>query len=151
MLSLWVDQRAAGFSGRLGRHVLNILEGLQAMVCAISAESILESPAGEVAPMFASAPRRLAELGDLPLGADRPTPWFLGETAEGDDPFDDFDEDDFDDDFDDDFEEDWEDDLTEDEEFPDTFGGNDPDEEIVETDEEDEDSPFADDPDFDDA
>ena len=121
------------------------------MVCAISAESILESPAGEVAPMFAGASRGLAELGDLPLGADRLSPTFIGETAEGgDDPFDDFDEDDFDDDFDDDFEEDWEDDLTEDDEFPDTFGGAEPEEKVVEADE-DEDSPFADDPDFDEA
>jgi hypothetical protein len=120
------------------------------MVCAISAESILESPAGEVAPMFAGASRGLAELGDLPLGADRLSPTFIGETAEGgDDPFDDFDEDDFDDDFDDDFEEDWEDDLTEDDEFPDTFGGAEPEEKVAE--EEDEDSPFADDPDFDEA
>ena len=120
------------------------------MVCAISAESILESPAGEVAPMFAGASRGLAELGDLPLGADRLSPTFIGEIAEGgDDPFDDFDEDDFDDYFDDDFEEDWEDDLTEDDEFPDTFGGAEPEEKIVE--EEDEDSPFADDPDFDEA
>ena len=64
--------------------------------------------------------------------------------AEASDPFDDFDEDDFDDDFDDDFEEDWEDDLTEDDEFPDTFGGKDDGEE------ESEDSPFSDDPNFDD-
>ena len=52
-------------------------------------------------------------------------------------------------DFDDDFEEDWEDDLTEDDEFPDTFGGADEPDEIEETVE--EESPFADDPDFDDA
>ena len=65
--------------------------------------------------------------------------------ADVDDPFDDFDEDDFDDDFDDDFEEDWEDDLTEDEEFPDTFGG-----EEESDDDEKEASPFKDDPDFDD-
>jgi hypothetical protein len=124
------------------------------MVCAILAESILESPAGEVAPMFARATgsfSELRELGDLPLGHDRLSPDFIGETADGDDPFDDFEEDDFDDDFDDDFEEDWEDDLTEDDEFPDTFGGADPEEEIVEAEEEDEDSPFADDPDFDEA
>ena len=66
------------------------------------------------------------------------------------DPFGDFDDDDFDDEFDDDFEEDWEDDLTEDDEFPDTFGGAEPEEKVVEA-EEDEDSPFADDPDFDEA
>lgn len=67
--------------------------------------------------------------------------------CDGDDPFDDFEEDDFDDDFDDDFEEDWEDDLTQDDEFPDTFGGQ---EEEEEDDEEDgDDSPFSDDPDFD--
>lgn len=127
------------------------------MVCAISAESILESPAGDVAPMFA---RAAGILGDGPVESfeerelleERLAPGFDGETAEGDDPFDDFEEDDFDDDFDDDFEEDWEDDLTEDDEFPDTFGGAEPDEDIIEKDdEEDEDSPFADDPDFDDA
>ena len=133
------------------------------MVCAISAESILESPAGEVAPMFA---RAAGMLGDAPVESspvesfdesepfeERLAPGFVGEAAEGDDPFDDFEEDDFDDDFDDDFEEDWEDDLTEDDEFPDTFGGAEPDEDVIEKDdeEEDEDSPFADDPDFDDA
>ena len=121
------------------------------MVCALSAESMLESPAGEVAPVFASQGSDWTELGDRPFAAEELAPTFLSETAEGDDPFDDFDEDDFDDDFDDDFEEDWEDDLTEDDEFPDTFGGADPEEEIVESDDEDEDSPFADDPDFDDA
>ncbi len=63
--------------------------------------------------------------------------------AEMDDPFDDFDEDDFDDDFDDDFEEDWEDDLTEDEEFPDTFGGHEEEEGEKKA------KPFSDDPDFD--
>jgi hypothetical protein len=69
------------------------------------------------------------------------------ETAGGSDPFDDFEDDDFDDEFDDDFEEDWEDDLTEDEEFPDTFGGE---EEGDDGDiEGDDDSPFSDDPDFD--
>lgn len=120
------------------------------MVCAISAESILESPAGEVALMFAGASRGLAELGDLPWSGDRLPTTCVGEMADGDDPFDDFEEDDFDDDFDDDFEEDWEDDLTEDDEFPDTFGGADPEEKVVES-PEDEDSPFADDPDFDEA
>ncbi|MEM9353964.1 MAG: hypothetical protein AAGA92_13200 [Planctomycetota bacterium] len=55
--------------------------------------------------------------------------------------FDDEDED-FDDEFDEDFEEDWEDDLPQDEEFPDTFGGDDEEEEKK--------SPFKDDPDFDD-
>lgn len=69
-------------------------------------------------------------------------PAITPEVADVDDPFDDFEEDDFDDDFDDDFEEDWEDDLTEDEEFPDTFGGEE--EEGAEA------SPFSDDPDFDD-
>jgi hypothetical protein len=123
------------------------------MVCANSAETILESPAGDVAPMLA---RAVGCVGDWTarygqgIGRVRLAPSFAGESAEGDDPFDDFEEDDFDDDFDDDFEEDWEDDLTEDEEFPDTFGGDDPEEEIVEADE-DEDSPFADDPDFDEA
>ena len=66
------------------------------------------------------------------------------ETAAGEDPFDDFEDDDFDDEFDDDFEEDWEDDLTEDDEFPDTFGGEDDEKEV-----EGDDSPFSDDPDFD--
>ena len=61
--------------------------------------------------------------------------------AEMDDPFDDFEDDDFDDEFDDDFEEDWEDDLTQDEEFPDTFGGGEKKEE--------KESPFKGDPDFD--
>ena len=60
------------------------------------------------------------------------------------DPFDDFDDDDFDDEFDDDFEEDWEDDLTEDEEFPDTFGGEEQEKDGAK-------SPFKDDPNFDDA
>jgi hypothetical protein len=124
------------------------------MVCAISAESILESPAGDVAPMFARAAGMLGDaavesFNEYELFEERLAPGFAGETAEGDDPFDDFEEDDFDDDFDDDFEEDWEDDLTEDDEFPDTFGGAEPEEKIDE--EEDEDSPFADDPDFDDA
>lgn len=122
------------------------------MVCAISAESFLEAPAGELAHIQAIGLNRLAELGDLPGRDGLQDQEFDGERAEGGDPFDDFDEDDFDDDFDDDFEEDWEDDLTEDDEFPDTFGGNDPEEEIGESDgEEDEDSPFADDPDFDEA
>lgn len=67
--------------------------------------------------------------------------------GESSDPFDDFDEDDFDDDFDDDFEEDWEDDLTEDDEFPDTFGGDDEEEGAEATTK----SPFNDDPDFDTA
>ena len=71
-------------------------------------------------------------------------PVLAPELAEVDDPFDDFEEDDFDDDFDDDFEEDWEDDLTEDEEFPDTFGGEEEEEDDAEA------SPFSDDPDFDD-
>lgn len=120
------------------------------MVCAISAESILGSPAGEAAPIFAGASRWMTNLGDLPASRDNWSTTTAAETAAGDDPFDDFDEDDFDDDFDDDFEEDWEDDLTEDDEFPDTFGGAEP-EEVIEADDEDEDSPFADDPDFDDA
>jgi hypothetical protein len=106
------------------------------------------APGGEV-----ESPTALAAapfLGDDPRDAWRPatgTP----QCAAEDDPFDDFEADDFDDEFDDDFEEDWEDDLTEDEEFPDTFGGEedeDGDEEGIEGD--DEESPFADDPDFDD-
>lgn len=81
------------------------------------------------------------ELGD-------PLQDFGASLSDGLDPFDDFDEDDFDDDFDDDFEEDWEDDLTEDEEFPDTFGGHEDDDDG--DDDDDSDSPFNDDPDFDD-
>jgi hypothetical protein len=92
-------------------------------------------------------------LGDLITTDDAPPAAWADERADGKDPFDDFEEDDFDDDFDDDFEEDWEDDLTEDDEFPDTFGGADePDEdEPVVPGEDEEESPFADDPDFDDA
>jgi hypothetical protein len=99
-------------------------------------------------------------LIDAPLGGAVESPaalWGsdLGGAADDDlrcdtpeDPFEDFEEDDFDDDFDDDFEEDWEDDLTEDEEFPDTFGGEESEEEVE--DDEDGESPFSDDPDFDD-
>lgn len=83
-----------------------------------------------------------APLG-LPWTAEPGSPEMSPLVAEASDPFDDFDEDDFDDEFDDDFEEDWEDDLTEDEEFPDTFGGKDDDDEK-------EVSPFSDDPNFDD-
>ena len=54
-------------------------------------------------------------------------------------------DDDFDDDLDDDFEEDWEDDLTEDEEFPDTFGGEEKDDKDDE-----KSSLFKGDPNFDD-
>ena len=83
-------------------------------------------------------------IAPLPLGQ----PDLPREQAEADDPFDDFEEDDFDDEFDDDFEEDWEDDLTQDDEFPDTFGGQE-----EEADDEDQestpDSPFQEDPDFD--
>jgi hypothetical protein len=106
------------------------------MVCALSAPSDFETP-----------------LGDLHTSDEAPYAPRADERAEGKDPFDDFEEDDFDDDFDDDFEEDWEDDLTEDDEFPDTFGGADePDEdEPVVPGADDEESPFADDPDFDEA
>jgi hypothetical protein len=91
-------------------------------------------------------------LGDDLCGGPNEAMFVGGAKAEGGDPFDDFEEDDFDDDFDDDFEEDWEDDLTEDEEFPDTFGGeDDPDEVLEPGDDEEEESPFSDDPDFDDA
>ena len=76
-----------------------------------------------------------------------PAPICAEADMDEDDPFDDFDEDDFDDDFDDDFEEDWEDDLTEDNEFPDTFGGQDDD---VNPASPKKNSPFNDDPDFDD-
>jgi hypothetical protein len=117
------------------------------MVCAISALSNSEAPLGDVM-SFESVPRFSWFFGDRPL-AESLAPSDLSEQAEGKDPFDDFEDDDFDDEFDDDFEEDWEDDLTEDDEFPDTFGGADPEEEVAEP--EDVDSPFADDPDFDDA
>jgi hypothetical protein len=97
---------------------------------------------------FVDAPRSGWFFGDRQL-PDFAAPSDRGcQAAEGNDPFDDFEDDDFDDEFDDDFEEDWEDDLTEDDEFPDTFGGAEPEEEVAEPD---EDSPFADDPDFDDA
>ncbi len=79
----------------------------------------------------------------LPWTAEPGSPELPPLVAEASDPFDDFDDDDFDDEFDDDFEEDWEDDLTEDEEFPDAFGGKDEDEEKDK-------SPFSDDPNFDD-
>ncbi len=118
------------------------------MVCAISALSNLESPLG-VWELFVDASRTDRFFGD-PQVPDAAAPGRRGcEAAEGNDPFDDFEDDDFDDEFDDDFEEDWEDDLTEDDEFPDTFGGAEPEEEEVA--EPDADSPFADDPDFDDA
>jgi hypothetical protein len=115
------------------------------MVCAIPVTSLEQPLAGEAESPTAlnSSPSYLGvEVGagefSIPTDLSCETP---------DDPFDDFEEDDFDDDFDDDFEEDWEDDLTEDDEFPDTFGG-----EEVETEPEgeEEESPFSDDPDFDD-
>jgi hypothetical protein len=124
------------------------------MVCAAEAGVELELPIGDVLPT-----EDIGSGVNWPLG-DRvdPDQDFLidtsGETADAKDPFDDFEEDDFDDDFDDDFEEDWEDDLTEDDEFPDTFGGEDEadEEEIGEPAGDDGgESPFADDPDFDDA
>lgn len=94
---------------------------------------------------LASADEPLTEIpGGQPGTVEPGCPSLSPIVAEADDPFDDFDEDDFDDDFDDDFEEDWEDDLTEDDEFPDTFGGGD------DEDGEGGSSPFSDDPDFDD-
>jgi hypothetical protein len=118
------------------------------MVCVLSGLSNLESPLGDVE-SFVDAPRSDWFFGDRQL-PEFATPSDPGcQAAEGNDPFDDFEDDDFDDEFDDDFEEDWEDDLTEDDEFPDTFGGAEPEEEEVA--EPDEDSPFADDPDFDEA
>lgn len=122
------------------------------MVCAVD-DPVFQLPFGSVEPLTDLDVGRSSFFGDdLRFEWDAPAA-FDRETAEGGDPFDDFEEDDFDDDFDDDFEEDWEDDLTEDEEFPDTFGGeDDPDEAIVEPgDDESEESPFSDDPDFDDA
>jgi hypothetical protein len=105
--------------------------------------------------MIAFVPSEHDPLHDLPAAwrpARLPWQWDEGGAREqasgGGDPFEDFDDDDFDDEFDDDFEEDWEDDLTEDDEFPDTFGGedDDPDGAI----EQEGESPFSDDPDFDD-
>ena len=115
------------------------------MVCAIPVTSNERPLAGDT-----ESPTALdcaqPYLGDEPVDDVSSDPAELRcETP--DDPFDDFEEDDFDDDFDDDFEEDWEDDLTEDDEFPDTFGG----EEVEgEPEGEEEESPFSDDPDFDD-
>ena len=95
---------------------------------------------GDACPVLELRTGTVLELGCDPLVGSA-----LAIVAEADDPFDDFDDDDFDDEFDDDFEEDWEDDLTEDEEFPDTFGGEEEETESEET----EGSPFSDDPDFD--
>src|SRR5690606_23495443 len=106
MLSLWIA--SAAIRARLadpGGTFSGPSKVCKHMVCALSAESMLESPAGEVAPMFANERSDWTTLGDRPFAAEEMAPAFLGETAEGDDPFDDFDEDDFDDDFDDDFEE----------------------------------------------
>jgi hypothetical protein len=117
------------------------------MVCANVAFEERFRTAGDVDPMVAPAHRLSWYFGDRP-SVDDETPVFAArESAEANDPFDDFEDDDFDDEFDDDFEEDWEDDLTEDDEFPDTFGGADEPDEAEPV----EDSPFADDPDFDDA
>jgi hypothetical protein len=121
------------------------------MVCALSAPSETETPLGDLLAKAELSTGDCGYLGDLFAEDNRYVA--ADERADGKDPFDDFEEDDFDDDFDDDFEEDWEDDLTEDDEFPDTFGGADePDEDepVVPGDDEEE-SPFADDPDFDDA
>jgi len=118
------------------------------MVCANSAAAGYSDSIGNESEFEAqpgSPPWRFAEFAPAPRDLGRHSR--TAEIADSSDPFDDFEDDDFDDEFDDDFEEDWEDDLTEDEEFPDTFGGAD--EEEVEK--EVEDSPFADDPDFDDA
>ena len=105
----------------------------------------------ELSPLGGEGPREPSErrgalefdpAAGRELGDDfAPTLFVANESG---DPFDDFEEDDFDDEFDDDFEEDWEDDLTEDEQFPDTFGGEE------EPDGDEEESPFSDDPDFDD-
>jgi hypothetical protein len=121
------------------------------MVCALSAPSTETFSLGDI-----DTPAETAFTGDWFLGdtpaANEAMPRPADERADAKDPFDDFEEDDFDDDFDDDFEEDWEDDLTEDDEFPDTFGGADePDEEEVAEPDAAEESPFADDPDFDEA
>ena len=107
------------------------------MACALTDLPSSDSLTGDVETINAFAAPSTGEFGICPAA----------ETAGGEDPFDDFEDDDFDDEFDDDFEEDWEDDLTEDDEFPDTFGGEDEgDDKEVEGD---EDSPFSDDPDFD--
>ena len=116
------------------------------MTCVVASSS---GPSlAEAEPLSSEPGGKVDFVGDQPGAAPADAPaWPID--AESEDPFDDFEEDDFDDEFDDDFEEDWEDDLTEDDEFPDTFGGADDAEEEVE--EADEESPFADDPDFDDA
>jgi hypothetical protein len=121
------------------------------MVCALLAPSDVETRCGDWLTEMEPAIGNRGYLGDL-LVADDADRFFAAERADAKDPFDDFEEDDFDDDFDDDFEEDWEDDLTEDDEFPDTFGGADePDEDEVAEPIDEEGSPFADDPDFDEA
>ena len=115
------------------------------MVCALTEWPSTRSLSGDAETISAEATPGWG--GALPWPADEMSISRAAETAGGEDPFDDFEDDDFDDEFDDDFEEDWEDDLTEDEEFPDTFGGE---EEGDDSAEEEEESPFADDPDFDD-
>jgi hypothetical protein len=115
------------------------------MVCALLDSPPIDWPSGEVEIIegTTAAPRGWADSLRFRSGGFSIAPGI--ETAGAEDPFDDFEDDDFDDEFDDDFEEDWEDDLTEDEEFPDTFGGGESEDE-----DEEEESPFADDPDFDD-
>src|SRR5687768_8595165 len=120
------------------------------MTCVVSCGSA--PSVAEAEPLSSEPGGKANSVGDRLAASPADAPaWPID--AESDDPFDDFEEDDFDDEFDDDFEEDWEDDLTEDDEFPDTFGGADePDEdEPAVPGEEEEESPFADDPDFDDA
>ena len=118
------------------------------MVGAASETDETQSPFGMAPAMSEPAGGKRWYFGELPWLAEQGPGSAAFETADAKDPFDDFEQDDFDDDFDDDFEEDWEDDLTEDEEFPDTFGGEEADEDETEPGEE---SPFADDPDFDEA
>ena len=120
------------------------------MVCALLAPSDTQSPLGDILTEAEPSFGNRRYLGDL-IAEDASRGLPADEQADAKDPFDDFEEDDFDDEFDDDFEEDWEDDLTEDDEFPDTFGGADEPDEDEAADTEEEESPFADDPDFDEA
>jgi hypothetical protein len=122
------------------------------MVCVAAEIEETQAPFGEAPAINEPARGERWYFGDLPWLEEQAPGSAACETADAKDPFDDFEQDDFDDEFDDDFEEDWEDDLTEDEEFPDTFGGEEPDEDkIRKPGDGDDDSPFSDDPDFDEA
>ena len=144
-----IDRGLSGPSG--GTRFSDYSKVCKHMVCALLAPSVSETFCGDSLTQDGLTIDDRRYLGDGLSDADRYATTGH-ERADAKDPFDDFEEDDFDDDFDDDFEEDWEDDLTEDDEFPDTFGGADePDEDEAIEPAESEESPFADDPDFDDA